>query len=379
MRTAILRTGRVRLMATAASVVVACQTLLLAHRFGEFGSSAYSYCEVEIIEGIGPTVELPERLPDCFGKPAAPSFPIPELPIIDIEETQATDPPVLFLAVRPDDTQGGGSTTAVAPVSPISLEPRPDSYMKVRRSLEAGVLPPDVMVRIDDFLNRAGFVYASPKNARLPFAVHAEATVTPWRGTYLLKIGLKTYEPGERPPVNLLVIDAGTVPAQQPGNGGLVRGIISALGSNQRPGDRVGLLSTTGPRRVTLENAYDHLKAMATVDALNSLVVLTSGNVGFHDVDDAALADYVADRRKQALYLSVITVGIWPKARSERLAEAGGGIHHVVDGEADARSLSVGGLVKATPVAHDVTAEVHFNAAVVQSYRPPLYLSLIHI
>ena len=95
------------------------------------------------------------------------------------------------------------------PVSTFSIDVDTGSYSNVRRMLNAGALPREDAVRIEELINYFDYDYPVPGREDIPFAVSTEIAPAPWNvDRLLLQIGIKGYEvPAEdRKPANLVFL-----------------------------------------------------------------------------------------------------------------------------------------------------------------------------
>jgi Ca-activated chloride channel family protein len=68
------------------------------------------------------------------------------------------------------------------------------SYLDVRRSIDAGLLPPRESVRIEGMINHFPYEYAQPTPGQ-PFSLNLDVVTCPWEPTHrLVRIGLKGYQ-----------------------------------------------------------------------------------------------------------------------------------------------------------------------------------------
>jgi Ca-activated chloride channel family protein len=89
---------------------------------------------------------------------------------------------------------------AEQPVSTFSIDVDTGAYANVRRFLNAGQLPPEDAVRVEEMLNYFDYSYPAPTTRSTPFRVSTELARTPWNpDSMLLKVGIKGFEvPGRR-------------------------------------------------------------------------------------------------------------------------------------------------------------------------------------
>jgi hypothetical protein len=68
------------------------------------------------------------------------------------------------------------------------------SYLDVRRSIDAGLLPPRESVRIEGMINHFSYEYPQP-TAGGPFSLNLDVVTCPWEPTHrLVRIGLKGHQ-----------------------------------------------------------------------------------------------------------------------------------------------------------------------------------------
>jgi hypothetical protein len=77
------------------------------------------------------------------------------------------------------------------PRSSVPLVVNTASYLDVRRSINAGLLPPRESVRIEGMINHFSYEYPQP-TAGEPFSLNLDVVICPWEPTHrLVRIGLK--------------------------------------------------------------------------------------------------------------------------------------------------------------------------------------------
>ena len=83
------------------------------------------------------------------------------------------------------------------------------AYSNVRRMINAGNLPREDAVRVEEMINYFSYAYPTPKNNHVPFSVSTEMGITPWNpDSRLLHIGIKGYDLAEKglPASNLVFL-----------------------------------------------------------------------------------------------------------------------------------------------------------------------------
>jgi hypothetical protein len=80
------------------------------------------------------------------------------------------------------------------PWSSIPLVVNSASYLDVRRSIDAGLLPPRESVRIEGMINHFPYEYSQPTGGE-PFSLNLDIVTCPWEATHrLVRIGLKGHQ-----------------------------------------------------------------------------------------------------------------------------------------------------------------------------------------
>jgi Domain of unknown function (DUF3520)/von Willebrand factor len=80
------------------------------------------------------------------------------------------------------------------PRSSVPLVVNSISYLDVRRSIDAGVLPPRESVRIEGMINHFPYEHPQPP-AGEPFSLNVDVVICPWEPTHqLIRIGLKGHQ-----------------------------------------------------------------------------------------------------------------------------------------------------------------------------------------
>jgi hypothetical protein len=80
------------------------------------------------------------------------------------------------------------------PRSSVPLVVNSASYLDVRRSISAGLLPPRESVRIEGMINHFSYEYPQPATGE-PFSLSLDVVICPWETTHrLVRIGLKGNE-----------------------------------------------------------------------------------------------------------------------------------------------------------------------------------------
>ncbi|GGD08260.1 vWA domain-containing protein [Aquisalinus flavus] len=291
------------------------------------------------------------------------------------------------------------------PVSTFSADVDTSSYSLVRRALSQGYMPPSEAVRVEEMVNYFDYDYGDPKSANEPFAATVWTYPTPWDDTTkLMQIGVKGYdvEPDEELATNVvLLLDvsgsmsdedklpllkkslglfvdqmdeddtvsivvyagaAGVVLAPTPGNSKTQ--IMQAMDKLSAGG------STAGGQGIEL--AYSLAEENFAEDKVNRIILATDGDFNVGIADPQRLEDYVARKRQEGIYLTVLGFGggNYNDVMMQKLAQSGNGIAAYIDTLDEARKVLVRELNSSMfPIANDLKFQVEFNPMTVKEYR----------
>lgn len=295
---------------------------------------------------------------------------------------------------------------ASAPLSTFSLDVDTASYANVRRFLREGSLPPRDAVRLEELINYFHYDYPQPKGEH-PFLAAIETADSPWReGHKLVRIGLQTkaLARSERPAANLvfLVDVSGSMAPEN--KLPLVKRSLRLLLDRLNGRDRVGVVTYAAGSQVVAEptavNAAGKAKLLGVIESLragsgthgsagiqmayamatnhfnaehvNRVLLCTDGDFNVGITDRAQLLDFITERAKTGVFLSVLGYGMgnYQDGTTELLADKGNGNYAYVDSFTEARKV-LGEQLEGTlvTVAKDVKVQVEFNPARVKSYR----------
>ena len=291
------------------------------------------------------------------------------------------------------------------PVSTFSIDVDTAAYSNVRRFLNEGTLPPKDAVRVEELVNYFDYAYPLPATRAEPFKPYVAVVPSPWsKDRQILHIGLQGYDlpRGEKPPLNLVFLIDTSGSMRSPDKLDLARKAMNLLIDQLRPRDRVAMVAyagsagavlepTDGRSKLKMRCALEALQAGGSTaggqglalayalasqnfdaDAVNRVVLLTDGDFNVGISDPSRLKDFVADKRKTGVYLSVYGFGRgnYNDELMQALAQNGNGAAAYVDTYEEARKLFrddfSGSLF---PIADDVKIQIEFNPAVVSEYR----------
>lgn len=291
------------------------------------------------------------------------------------------------------------------PLSTISVDVDTASYAFMRSAINAGSLPPQAGVRVEEMINYFDYDYAQPQNTSEPFSTALSIMPTPWNsGTKLLSIGIQGYDlpAAEIPGANLVFLIDTSGSMNEPNKLPLLRNSFKLLLSTLKPDDTVSIVTYAGSAGTVLEptSASDEQSILAALDRLqaggstageagiqqayqlaesqmieggvNRVILATDGdfNVGISDPD--RLKDYIERKRDGGVTLSVLGFGRgnYNDALMQALAQNGNGNASYIDTLSEARKVLVeeAGSTLFT-IAKDVKLQLEFNPAVVSEYR----------
>jgi Ca-activated chloride channel family protein len=291
------------------------------------------------------------------------------------------------------------------PVSTFSIDVDTGAYANVRRFLNAGQLPPQDAVRVEEMINYFDYQYAPPQSRETPFSVSTEMAPAPWNAqALLLKIGVKGFEiaASERPAANLVFLIDVSGSMQTPDKLPLLKNAFRLLTGQLTARDRVSIVVYAGSSGVVLEptagdqkqrirEAIDRLEAGGSTngaegverayalargafikDGVNRVVLATDGDFNVGVVNFEALVDMAERERESGVALTTLGFGTgnYNDQLLERLADAGNGAYAYVDTLSEARKVLVSELSSTLyTIAKDVKIQIEFNPEAVVEYR----------
>ncbi|WP_425452671.1 vWA domain-containing protein [Paracoccus lutimaris] len=295
--------------------------------------------------------------------------------------------------------------TTETPVSTFSADVDTASYAVIRSSLMAGTLPPAEAVRIEEMVNYFPYAYPAPDADEVPFRAAVDVMPTPWnKDTRLVRIGLQGRMPAiaDRPPLNLVFLIDTSGSMEEQDKLPLLKQSLRLTLDQLRPEDQVAIVTYAGSAGEVLaptpasdkdkisaaldrlaaggatagaeglELAYRTAAAMAGQGEVSRILLATDGDFNVGIADPAELTDYIARKRDQGTYLSVLGFGRGnlDDATMQALAQNGNGQAAYIDTLQEARKVLVDQLSGALfPIAGDVKIQVEWNPAEVAEYR----------
>jgi Ca-activated chloride channel family protein len=295
--------------------------------------------------------------------------------------------------------------TAEQPVSTFSVDVDTASYAVIRSSLSMGLAVDPASVRIEEMVNYFPYDYPAPAAGEAPFKASVAVFATPWNdGTRLVRIGLQGRLPAveDRPPLNLVFLIDTSGSMDDPAKLPLLQQSLALVLPGLREGDEVAIVAYAGSaglvlpptaaadRRAVqdalgrlaaggstagaegLELAYRTAAGMAAEGEVSRILLATDGDFNVGISDPAGLEAYVARKRDEGTYLSVLGFGRGnlDDATMQALAQAGNGTAAYIDTLAEAQKVLVDQLAGALfPIADDVKIQVEWNPAAVAEWR----------
>ena len=296
-------------------------------------------------------------------------------------------------------------SVALEPVSTFSVDVDTASYSLVRRSLNAGRLPPREAVRVEEMINYFAYAYPRPESASTPFQPTITVVPTPWNAeSRLVHVALKGYalSAAERPRANLVLlidVSGSMAPADRLP---LLQRAFAMLVDELRPEDTIAIVTYASntatrlsPTRVAdkarilevidglqagggtygeggLQRAYALAEASFDAAAVNRIILATDGDFNIGVSDKGELQRYIEGKRKTGIYLSILGVGIGNHndRLMQALAQNGNGVAAYIDTLNEARKVLVDeASASLFPIARDVKIQIEFNPAQVSEYR----------
>ncbi|HZZ88852.1 MAG TPA: VWA domain-containing protein [Caulobacteraceae bacterium] len=291
------------------------------------------------------------------------------------------------------------------PVSTFSIDVDTASYANVRRFLEDGQLPPHDAVRVEELVNYFDYGYPRPQASDPPFRPFVAVTPAPWKpGDEILHVALQGYDKpdADLPPLNLtfLVDTSGSMESDD--RLPLAQKALNVLIDQLRPQDHVSLVAyagsagavlgpTGGEQKLKLRCAVDSLQSGGSTaggeglalaysleqqnfqkGAVNRIVLMTDGDFNVGIADPEKLKDFITEKRRSGIYLSVYGYGRgnYNDIMMQDLSQSGNGTAAYVDSLDEARRLFRDDFrAQLFPIADDVKIQVEFNPAQVREYR----------
>lgn len=305
----------------------------------------------------------------------------------------------------PDAPLNNVKRVATDPVSTFSIDVDTASYANTRRFLNDGQLPPRDAVRVEELINYFDYGYVKPKNAETPFRATTALVPSPWsKERQILHIGLQGYDVPYKtqPPLNLVFLVDTSGSMQDEDKLPLAKKALNLLVDQLDDKDRVSIVAyagsagevlapTSGKEKRKIRAALGALESGGSTAggeglalayalsqenfdaaAVNRVILLTDGDFNVGVDDPEKLKDFVAEKRKSGIYLSVYGFGRgnYNDVMMQAIAQTGNGTAGYIDTMQEARKLLRDDLAGSLfPIADDVKIQIEFNPAVVSEYR----------
>lgn len=291
------------------------------------------------------------------------------------------------------------------PVSTFSIDVDTGSYSNVRRFLNAGALPPEDAVRVEELINYFDYAYPAPGSQEAPFSVTTALASAPWnREKLLLQIGIKGFEvpAGQRAAANLVFLVDVSGSMNSADKLPLLKSSLRLLVRQLRHSDHVSLVAyagaaglvlapTPGDHQAEILAALDRLEAGGSTNGaggirlayemahqvffksgINRVLLATDGDFNVGTVNFEELIDLVERERASGVALTTLGFGTgnYNDKLLERLADAGNGNYAYIDTLNEGRKVLVEQMAGTLQtIAKDVKIQVEFNPAAVAEYR----------
>lgn len=383
------------------------------HDYRGGATTAYGGGRIQALPAL-PVPPAPKRIEEPRGK--APPPPPPPAPMVAPREAMIAGSvvrpgPGAYMPPRAETERypnaGANPIRRVAdePVSTFSVDVDTAAYSNVRRFLNDGRKPPTDAVRVEELVNYFDYAYPRPTDPNQPFRPFVVVTPSPWSADrQVMHIGLQGYDVPRvaQPPLNLvfLIDTSGSMNPQD--RLPLAKKTLDLLIDQLRPEDRVAMVAyagsagavlapTDGRQKLKMRCALGALRAGGSTaggeglalayalaqqnfrkDAVNRVILLTDGDFNVGVADPAKLKDFVTEKRKGGVYLSVYGFGRgnYNDAMMQTLAQNGNGTAAYVDTLNEGRKLFRDDFGRSLfPIADDVKIQVEFNPAAVSEYR----------
>lgn len=305
----------------------------------------------------------------------------------------------------------GFSDVGETPSSYFSLDRNTAGYSLVRAQIKQGLAVSPDSVRLEEMVNYFDYDYPAPADGEA-VGVSAYLSDCPWNDEHkLMTVGIRTEEATAAGDANyvLLVDVSGSMGSYVYGYEGMSRLELVKYGANKLvdglgDGDRVSVVTYASGVETVLEStaatesgkteirgalsrltaygstsgsdglqrAYEQAEAHRAEGGNNRVIILTDGdfNVGISNLDQ--LTEFIQDKAKSGIALSVVGVGLGNTRDDlmQTLALNGNGNYSYIDTQLEAEKVFTEELAGTLyTVASDAKAGVTFNADAVSSYR----------
>ncbi len=294
--------------------------------------------------------------------------------------------------------------TEYAESSYFSMDSFTASYSNLRRFIENNQKISGNIIKTDELLNYFTYDLETPKGDET-FKVTAEMSVAPWNEEHhVITIGVATeeaeYIESDGNNIVFLIDVSGSMSSSN--KLPLLKDAFLLLLEKLNPSDRISIVTYASGvdvkadgifadnvsklnrviNRLTasgstngsggIQKAYELAEKYYVENGINRVILATDGdfNVGIRDNDE--LKEFIQDKAKSGVYLTVLGFGMgnYQDSKVETLAKYGNGLYAYVDSLEEAKKVLVDDFNKTMiTVAKDVKNKVTFNKDLVESYR----------
>ena len=293
---------------------------------------------------------------------------------------------------------------AQEPFSTFSIDVDKAGYANLRRFLNAGQLPPQQAVRLEEMINYFEYNYKQP-SGKEPFAVQTEMADCPWNDKHkLVQIGLqgRDIKPARLPNSNLVFLIDVSGSMDEEDKLPLLKKSFGLLVTQLGKEDYVSIVvyagaaglvlpPTSASEKNTIFKALEDLHAGGSTaggeglllayktarqnylpKGNNRIILATDGDFNVGVSSDEAMKSLVETERKNGVFLSVLGFGTgnYQDSKMETIADNGNGTYFYIDTEKEAEKVFVKELRGTLfTIAKDVKIQLAFNPETVKSYR----------
>lgn len=307
-----------------------------------------------------------------------------------------------------DIRENGFRKVQTSPLSTFSADVDTASYCNLRRMLNDGWTPDEIpggAVRVEEMLNYFRYNYDAPTGDNR-FGVTAEIGDCPWNPeAKLMLLGIRAADAPEKADEgsNLVFLVDVSGSMGDPKKLDLVKKALTMLTDALGEKDTVSICTYSDGEEILVEGANPVRDRTALITAIarleaagytdgqrgleqayevamrnyrprgnNRVIMCSDGdlNVGITSTSD--LHDYVSEKRKTGVYLSVLGFGDgnYKDTKMETLADDGNGNYYYIDSILEARKVLVEEMTQTLcAVADDVKFQIEFNPAKVAAWR----------
>ena len=295
--------------------------------------------------------------------------------------------------------------TQQSPVSTFSIDVDTAAYSYVRANINRGQLPAEESLRVEELINYFPYDYPGPSTKQVPFSLNTTVIPAPWNeNSQLLHIGIKGYQLQleNKLKANLVFLLDTSGSMNQADKLPLLISSFKLLLSTLADEDTVSIVTYAGSAGTVLEptqvkNKSTILSALSQLQAggstaggegielayqlalqnfdqqgINRIILATDGDFNVGISDPGALKQYIENKRKTGVFLSVLGFGRgnYNDALMQALAQNGNGQAAYIDSLSEARKVLLEEASSTLfPIAKDVKIQMEFNPAVVSEYR----------